>query len=56
MFDGNGEERTSARNADRRMVGVRSRAQLRSNDRKCIAKTFPDYFTAFAGIAREAGY
>ena len=25
--------------------------QMRINDPKCVAKTFPDYFTAFAGIA-----
>ncbi|MES2323416.1 MAG: 3-phosphoshikimate 1-carboxyvinyltransferase [Pseudomonadota bacterium] len=27
--------------------------QMRINDPKCVAKTFPDYFDAFAGIARE---
>jgi 3-phosphoshikimate 1-carboxyvinyltransferase len=26
---------------------------MRINDPKCVAKTFPDYFEAFAGIARE---
>jgi len=27
--------------------------QMRINDPKCVAKTFPEYFEAFAGIARE---
>ena len=27
---------------------------IRINDPKCVAKTFPDYFDAFAGIARES--
>ncbi|HEV7814493.1 MAG TPA: 3-phosphoshikimate 1-carboxyvinyltransferase [Janthinobacterium sp.] len=27
---------------------------IRINDPKCVAKTFPDYFTAFAGIARDS--
>jgi 3-phosphoshikimate 1-carboxyvinyltransferase len=27
-------------------------ARLRINDPKCVAKTFPDYFEAFAAIAR----
>jgi 3-phosphoshikimate 1-carboxyvinyltransferase len=27
--------------------------QIRINDPKCVAKTFPDYFEAFAGIAHE---
>ncbi|WEF35758.1 3-phosphoshikimate 1-carboxyvinyltransferase [Pseudoduganella chitinolytica] len=35
---------------------ARSGAQVRINDPKCVAKTFPDYFTAFAGIAHEAKY
>lgn len=26
---------------------------MRINDPKCVAKTFPDYFEAFAGIARN---
>jgi 3-phosphoshikimate 1-carboxyvinyltransferase len=26
---------------------------VRINDPKCVAKTFPDYFTAFAGIAHD---
>jgi 3-phosphoshikimate 1-carboxyvinyltransferase len=29
-------------------------AAMRINDPKCVAKTFPDYFEAFAGIAHEA--
>lgn len=28
-------------------------AAMRINDPKCVAKTFPDYFEAFAGIARN---
>jgi len=35
---------------------ARSGTQVRINDPKCVAKTFPDYFTAFAGIAHEAKY
>jgi len=27
---------------------------MRINDPKCVAKTFPDYFAVFAGIARDA--
>ncbi|MDB5775974.1 MAG: aroA [Herbaspirillum sp.] len=27
--------------------------RIRINDPKCVAKTFPDYFSAFAGIARQ---
>ncbi|MES2260746.1 MAG: 3-phosphoshikimate 1-carboxyvinyltransferase [Pseudomonadota bacterium] len=27
---------------------------IRINDPKCVAKTFPDYFAAFAGIARDS--
>ncbi|MBC7454213.1 MAG: 3-phosphoshikimate 1-carboxyvinyltransferase, partial [Massilia sp.] len=27
---------------------------MRINEPHCVAKTFPDYFDAFAGIAREA--
>lgn len=30
---------------------VRKGAQIRINDPKCVAKTFPDYFSAFSGIA-----
>ena len=26
---------------------------MRINDPKCVAKTFPDYFETFAGIARN---
>ena len=26
---------------------------MRINDPKCVAKTFPDYFAAFAGIAHD---
>ena len=29
---------------------------IRINDPKCVAKTFPDYFEAFAGIARTASF
>ncbi|MDB5910215.1 MAG: aroA [Massilia sp.] len=32
---------------------VRRGNAMRINDPKCVAKTFPDYFEAFAGIARE---
>jgi 3-phosphoshikimate 1-carboxyvinyltransferase len=27
--------------------------RIRINDPGCVAKTFPDYFTAFAGIANN---
>jgi 3-phosphoshikimate 1-carboxyvinyltransferase len=33
---------------------ARSGARVRINDPKCVAKTFPEYFQAFAGIARAA--
>ena len=26
---------------------------MRINDPKCVAKTFPEYFAAFAGIAKD---
>ncbi len=32
---------------------ARRGAAMRINDPKCVAKTFPDYFEAFAGIAHE---
>jgi 3-phosphoshikimate 1-carboxyvinyltransferase len=32
---------------------ARRGAAMRINDPKCVAKTFPDYFEAFAGIAKE---
>ncbi|MEO8600747.1 MAG: 3-phosphoshikimate 1-carboxyvinyltransferase, partial [bacterium] len=32
---------------------ARNGAAMRINDPKCVAKTFPDYFEAFAGIARN---
>ncbi|MEO8407704.1 MAG: 3-phosphoshikimate 1-carboxyvinyltransferase [Oxalobacteraceae bacterium] len=32
---------------------ARSGAAMRINDPKCVAKTFPDYFEAFAGIAHN---
>jgi 3-phosphoshikimate 1-carboxyvinyltransferase len=32
---------------------VRRGNAMRINDPKCVAKTFPDYFEAFSGIARE---
>lgn len=33
---------------------ARRGARIRINDPGCVAKTFPDYFNAFAGIARNA--
>ncbi|WP_256079957.1 3-phosphoshikimate 1-carboxyvinyltransferase [Massilia sp. YIM B04103] len=35
---------------------VRRGAELRINDPKCVAKTFPEYFTAFAAIARKDSF
>jgi 3-phosphoshikimate 1-carboxyvinyltransferase len=35
---------------------VRRGTDVRINDPKCVAKTFPDYFTAFANIAHEAKF
>jgi 3-phosphoshikimate 1-carboxyvinyltransferase len=32
---------------------LRDGTQVRINDPKCVAKTFPDYFDAFAGIAQR---
>jgi 3-phosphoshikimate 1-carboxyvinyltransferase len=32
---------------------IRRGAEVRINDPKCVAKTFPDYFSAFAAIAAE---
>jgi 3-phosphoshikimate 1-carboxyvinyltransferase len=32
---------------------ARRGSRIRINDPKCVAKTFPDYFDAFAGIARN---
>ena len=32
---------------------IRQGAKVRINDPKCVAKTFPEYFTTFAGIAKR---
>jgi 3-phosphoshikimate 1-carboxyvinyltransferase len=35
---------------------IRRGAEVRINDPKCVAKTFPDYFAAFASIARRESF
>ncbi|HEY1149478.1 MAG TPA: 3-phosphoshikimate 1-carboxyvinyltransferase [Pseudoduganella sp.] len=35
---------------------IRRGAEVRINDPKCVAKTFPEYFTAFAGIAKRDSF
>ena len=35
------------------LMALRRGNTIRINDPKCVAKTFPDYFEAFAGIAHE---
>jgi 3-phosphoshikimate 1-carboxyvinyltransferase len=32
---------------------IRKGARVRINDPKCVAKTFPEYFAAFASIAKR---